>query len=95
MSWYFQKLLFFDTAEGVSTTLRPYWAEAIMGRAEVVQAQPDMLEIVPAGTSKGNGVKMLLNHLGISEKEVQNSFHFYRFFFLDTNRLDMLKIILD
>ncbi|CAL9187207.1 endoribonuclease YBEY, chloroplastic [Musa acuminata AAA Group] len=65
-----QKLLFFDTAEGVSTTLRPYWAEAIMGRAEVVQAQPDMLEIVPAGTSKGNGVQMLLNHLGISEKEI-------------------------
>ncbi|XP_042377254.1 endoribonuclease YBEY, chloroplastic-like [Zingiber officinale] len=65
-----QKLLFFDTTEGISRTLRPYWADATKGRAKVVQAQPDMLEIVPAGTSKGDGVKILLNHLGVSEKEV-------------------------
>ncbi|WOK91452.1 hypothetical protein Cni_G00143 [Canna indica] len=65
-----QKLLFLDTTEGVSSILRPYWAEATKGRANVVQAQPDMLEIVPAGTSKGGGVKMLLNHLGVSEKEI-------------------------
>ncbi|XP_074567483.1 endoribonuclease YBEY, chloroplastic-like [Curcuma longa] len=65
-----QKLLFLDTIEGISCTLRPYWAEATNGRAKVVQAQPDMLEIVPAGTSKGNGVKILLNHLGVSEKEI-------------------------
>lgn len=65
-----QKLLFLDTAEGVASVLRPHWAEAIEGRAGVVQAQPDMLEIVPAGTSKGGGVRMLLDHLGISAKEV-------------------------
>jgi len=65
-----QKLLFLDTAEGVSSVLRPHWAEATEGRAGVLQAQPDMLEIVPAGTSKGNGVKLLLDHLGISVKEV-------------------------
>ncbi|KAJ6812894.1 uncharacterized protein M6B38_146160 [Iris pallida] len=65
-----QKLLFLDTAEGVSSILRPHWAEVIEGRAGVVQAQPDMLEIVPAGTSKGKGVKILLDHLGISTKEI-------------------------
>ncbi|KAK3040964.1 hypothetical protein RJ639_029074 [Escallonia herrerae] len=65
-----QKLLFFDTAEGVATTLRPYWSEATRDRASVVQAQPDMLEIVPSGTSKGSGVRMLLDHLGITAKEV-------------------------
>ncbi|KAJ0986456.1 hypothetical protein J5N97_004812 [Dioscorea zingiberensis] len=65
-----QKLLFLDTAEGVSSTLRPYWAEATKGLAGVVQAQPDMLEIVPAGTSKGCGVKILLDHLGIPAKEI-------------------------
>ncbi|WOG84073.1 hypothetical protein DCAR_0103253 [Daucus carota subsp. sativus] len=65
-----QKVLFLDTAEGVSTTLRPYWSEATSNRASVVQAQEDMLEIVPLGTSKGSGVKMLLDHLGVPAKEV-------------------------
>lgn len=65
-----QKVIFIDTAEGVSTTLRPYWSEALRDRATVVQAVPDMLEIVPHGTSKGGGVKILLDHLGISAKEI-------------------------
>ncbi|KAF8388879.1 hypothetical protein HHK36_025560 [Tetracentron sinense] len=65
-----QKLVFIDTAETVSTTLRPYWSEAVRDRAGVVQGQADMLEIVPAGTSKGNGVRMLLNHLGVSANEI-------------------------
>ncbi|XP_031275163.1 endoribonuclease YBEY, chloroplastic-like isoform X1 [Pistacia vera] len=65
-----QKVILLDTAEGVSTTIRPYWSEATRGRANVVQAVPDMLEIVPAGTSKGSGVRMLLDHLGISAKEI-------------------------
>ncbi|KAK1285107.1 hypothetical protein QJS10_CPB20g00575 [Acorus calamus] len=65
-----QKLLFYDTIEGINTTLRPYWAEVVSGRASVIQAQPDMLEIVPPGTSKGNGVTMLLDHFGITAKEI-------------------------
>nr|GEX10420.1 endoribonuclease YBEY, chloroplastic isoform X2 [Tanacetum cinerariifolium] len=65
-----QKVLFLHTAEGVAGTLRPYWSEATMGRASVVQAQPDMLEIVPAGSSKGIGVRMLLDHFGVTPHEV-------------------------
>ncbi|GMN40024.1 hypothetical protein TIFTF001_009243 [Ficus carica] len=65
-----QKVLFMDSAEGVANTLRPYWSEATGDRANVVQAQPDMLEIVPPGTSKGSGVKLLLDHLGVSPKEI-------------------------
>ncbi|GJM93193.1 hypothetical protein PR202_ga09730 [Eleusine coracana subsp. coracana] len=65
-----QKVLFLETPEGISSALRPHWAKAIEGRAHVVQAQPDMLEIVPPATSKGNGVKILLNHLGIGPDEV-------------------------
>ncbi|CAH2060635.1 unnamed protein product [Thlaspi arvense] len=65
-----QKVIFMDTTEGVSSVIRPYWSEATGDRANVVQAQSDMLEIVPPGTSKGNGVKMLLNHLGVSADEV-------------------------
>lgn len=65
-----------DTAEGVSTALRPYWSEATGDRATVVQTVPDMLELVPPGTSKGSGVKMLLDHLGITPKEVGAFFCF-------------------
>lgn len=65
-----QKVIFLDTVEGVSTTLRPHWVEAIGDNASVVQAQSDILEIVPPGTSKGSGVKILLDHLGVSPKEI-------------------------
>ncbi|KZV44523.1 hypothetical protein F511_24940, partial [Dorcoceras hygrometricum] len=65
-----QKLIFLDTAEGVSTTLRPFWVEATGDRASVVQAVPDMLEIVPPETSKGSGVRMLLDHLNVTPNEV-------------------------
>ncbi|KAJ4952868.1 hypothetical protein NE237_029700 [Protea cynaroides] len=65
-----QKVIFLDTAEGVATTLRPYWSEATKGRGHVVQALPDMLEIVPPGTSKGSGVRMLLDHLGVTPEEI-------------------------
>ncbi|KAG2309889.1 hypothetical protein Bca52824_029637 [Brassica carinata] len=65
-----QKVIFMDTTEGVSSVIRPYWSEATGDRASVVQAQSDMLEIIPPGTSKGNGVKMLLNHLGVSPNEI-------------------------
>ncbi|GLT53424.1 hypothetical protein SLA2020_266940 [Shorea laevis] len=65
-----QKVIFLDTSAGVTTTLRPYWSEATRDRATVVQAVPDMLEIVPLGTSKGSGVEMLLDHLGSTAKEV-------------------------
>lgn len=56
--------------EGVRTTLRPYWVKATGDNASVVQAQPDILELVPPGSSKGSGVKVLLDHLGVSPKEV-------------------------
>lgn len=69
---FLQKLIFLDTADGVATVLRPYWSEATGDHAKVVQAQEDMLEIVPPGTSKGNGVRMLIDHLGITAKEVQS-----------------------
>lgn len=62
--------MFLDTTERVETTIRPYWSEAAGNHASVVQAIPYMLEIVPHGTSKGNGVELLLGHLGVSADEV-------------------------
>ena len=66
-------MLFLDTAEGVATALRPYWSEAVGGRANVVQSQEDMLEIVPPGTSKGSGVRTLLDHLNVPVQEVHTN----------------------
>ncbi|URE09999.1 Uncharacterized protein family UPF0054 [Musa troglodytarum] len=63
-----KKLLFLGTAEVIST-LRPYWLEATRGIADLVQAMPDMLEIVPCGAAKGGGIKLLLDHLGIAADE--------------------------
>ena len=66
-----QKLLFYDTVHGVSDFIRPFWTDAVQGRAAVTQAVPDMLEILPPGQSKGQGVKILLDHMGIHEDEVR------------------------
>ncbi|KAK1408147.1 hypothetical protein QVD17_39781 [Tagetes erecta] len=65
-----QKLLFRDTVEMVAGTLRPYWSEATAGRASIVQALPDMLEIMPLGSSKGSGIRILLDHFGATADEV-------------------------
>ena len=86
-----QKVLFLHTAEGVAGTLRPYWSEATMGRASVVQAQPDMLEIVPAGSSKGSGVRMLLDHFGVTPNEV---LYHHILFLINRNYLFLMKHIL-
>ncbi|CAI0409537.1 unnamed protein product [Linum tenue] len=65
-----QKMLFIDTADRVATELRPYWSEAAGELANVVQAVPHMLEIVPVGTSKGSGIQILLDHLGVKAEEI-------------------------
>ncbi|GAB2238804.1 hypothetical protein Droror1_Dr00024717 [Drosera rotundifolia] len=65
-----QKLIFLDTAESVRQYLEAYWSEATGDHANVVQSASSMLEITPPGTSKGDGVKMLLEHLDVSAREV-------------------------
>lgn len=65
-----QKLLFYSTPEDIKYKIRPYWAENVRGRATLVQALDDMLEILPPGQSKGAGVKLLLDNLGVHPEEV-------------------------
>ncbi|TVU11090.1 hypothetical protein EJB05_44653 [Eragrostis curvula] len=65
-----QKVVFLENPEVISSVLRPYWANEVDGKAQVVQAQRDVLEIVPLGTSKGKGVKILLESLGASPDQV-------------------------
>lgn len=66
-----QKLLFADTAEQVSQVIRPYWSKELGGLARCVQAQDDMLEIIPTGSSKGKGVSVLLENLGVHPDDVR------------------------
>lgn len=65
-----QKVIFLDTAEKVASFLRPHWSLALKGRATVVQALPEMMEILPSGVSKGLGVQILLDHLDVPVEEV-------------------------
>ncbi|KAJ3692061.1 hypothetical protein LUZ60_012411 [Juncus effusus] len=59
-----QKLLFLDS-------LKPDWSESIKGRANLVRSVPNSIELVPIGASKGIGVKMILDHLGIISDEFE------------------------
>uniref|UniRef100_A0A0E0ERW8 Sucrose phosphatase-like domain-containing protein n=1 Tax=Oryza meridionalis TaxID=40149 RepID=A0A0E0ERW8_9ORYZ len=67
-----QKFVFLETPTAISSVLRPHWARRVNGKAHVIliQAQSDVLEVVPLGTSKGNGVKILLESLCASPDEV-------------------------
>jgi hydroxymethylpyrimidine pyrophosphatase-like HAD family hydrolase len=63
------KLIFLAPPPVIARTVRPHWDRLLAathgGGAETVQAVPDMLEVVPAGTSKWAGLAAVLAHLGI------------------------------
>uniref|UniRef100_A0A7C8ZSN8 Sugar-phosphatase n=1 Tax=Opuntia streptacantha TaxID=393608 RepID=A0A7C8ZSN8_OPUST len=66
-----QKLLFLESIDDrISAILRPYWSKEAGDHANVIQAIPETLELVLHGASKGDGVKLLLDHLGASSKEI-------------------------
>jgi hydroxymethylpyrimidine pyrophosphatase-like HAD family hydrolase len=64
---YLQKLLLFDSAEGDSSVLRQHFSELTEGKARVLKMQPNTIDIVPLNASKGGGIRILLDHLGITE----------------------------
>ncbi|KAM0896779.1 hypothetical protein ACQ4PT_022993 [Festuca glaucescens] len=62
-----QKLLFLANAEQDLPVLTQLWSELTKGKACVVKAQPNALEIVSLNASKDGGIRVLLDHLGITE----------------------------
>uniref|UniRef100_A0ACD5Z8G1 Uncharacterized protein n=1 Tax=Avena sativa TaxID=4498 RepID=A0ACD5Z8G1_AVESA len=62
-----QKLLFLANAEEDLSVLTRHWSELTEGKACVIKAQPNALEIVPLNASKDSGIRVLLDHLGITE----------------------------
>jgi hydroxymethylpyrimidine pyrophosphatase-like HAD family hydrolase len=63
-----KKLLFMSSAQLVSRQLQPHWVRAVQGQgASLLQAVPDMLELVPEGVNKWQGLQVLMAHLGVSQ----------------------------
>ncbi|KAL6629359.1 hypothetical protein ACP70R_029124 [Stipagrostis hirtigluma subsp. patula] len=62
-----QKLLLFDNAEEDSSVLMHHFSEIAEGKGRVIKMQKNSIEIVPLNVSKGGGIRILLDHLGITE----------------------------
>ena len=63
------KLLFIADAKTIAAK-RARLEDILSGEAEVTQAIPEMLEVLPLGGNKGAGVAILLDHLGFDRREV-------------------------
>jgi hypothetical protein len=54
-----RKLLFMAPPVQVEGLLKPHWSSALVGSgAEVMQAVPNMLEVVPSGINKWGGLQV-------------------------------------
>jgi hypothetical protein len=63
------KILYVDTPEQILSTCAEL-SEKFRGRFEVVISQPDRMEILPHGITKGWGVQQLAHYLGINRQDV-------------------------
>ncbi|XP_023155959.1 endoribonuclease YBEY, chloroplastic isoform X3 [Zea mays] len=62
-----QKLLLFDSTKEDSSVLRQHFSELSRGKAHVIKMHSNTIDIVPLNTSKGGGLRILLDHLGITK----------------------------
>lgn len=62
-----QKLLLFDSTKEDSSVLRHHCSELTKGKAHVMKTHPNTIDIVPLHASKSGGLKILLDHLGITK----------------------------
>ena len=53
----------------VLNALRPSLTKMLLGTATITSAVPNMLEVLPFGASKGDGVTKLLDHYGFSRED--------------------------
>jgi Cof subfamily protein (haloacid dehalogenase superfamily) len=63
------KFILVHTPETINQ-LRPKLEKLTAGRATIVQALPNMVEVLPPGASKGDGLRRLLAHLQVRPEEV-------------------------
>ena len=62
-----QKLLLFDSAKEDPSVLWQHCSELTKGKAHVIKMHPNTIDIVPLNASKGGGIRILLDHLGITK----------------------------
>ncbi|KQJ94117.1 hypothetical protein BRADI_3g08610v3 [Brachypodium distachyon] len=62
-----QKLRFLGNAEEDLSVLAQHWSKVTEGKARVIKPQSNAIEIVSSNSSKGGGIRILLDHLGITE----------------------------
>jgi hypothetical protein len=62
------KLIFMDTPSTI-TKIRAELADQLAGRATVVQALEEMLEVMPNGISKGTAFRFLVDDIGLRQAE--------------------------
>ena len=65
------KMIVLGDPDDVVQELRPYWEKRMrpMG-TELTSAHPTMIEILPPGGSKGNGLSCLLDHMGLRASQL-------------------------
>jgi len=66
----YKVLLYGDDEAVINNEVMPYWDENIVEGARMTRAIPEMLELVPTGTSKATGLETLLSEYGIAPQEV-------------------------
>ncbi len=64
-----QKIIFANPSDKLDQ-LRPVLAERFNGRASLVRSQDWALEVIPLGTSKGGGLKIVLDQMGIDPADI-------------------------
>jgi Cof subfamily protein (haloacid dehalogenase superfamily) len=65
------KILFYgDDEEIIKDSVKPFWEKNIVEGAKITQAIPEMLELVPTGTSKASGLEKLLLEFGVTADEM-------------------------
>jgi len=65
------KILFYGDDEAViNGSVKPYWEENLVEGAKITRAIPEMLELVPAGTSKATGLAKLLREYSVTPEEM-------------------------
>lgn len=70
-----RKLLFMADEARIGGQVLPHWSAAMASSpelvgAELLQAVPTMLEVVPAGVNKWAGLRVLLDHLGLEAEQM-------------------------
>ncbi len=65
------KILFYgDDVSVINGSVKPYWEANLPAGAKITRAIPEMLELVPEGTSKATGLQELLREYGVRPEEM-------------------------